>query len=56
MRLAAPETLEEYARDLYLALRKADELKIEKVRIFTPSGDGLAIAIRDRITRSAAKS
>ena len=56
VRLAAPQTLEEYARDLYLALRKADELKIETVRVFVPSGDGLAIAIRDRINRSAAKS
>ncbi len=55
VRLASPETLEDYARDLYLALRKADELKIETVRVVTPTGDGLAIAIRDRITRSAAK-
>ena len=55
VRLAAPQTLEEYARDLYLALRRADELKIETVRVFAPSGDGLAIAIRDRINRSAAK-
>lgn len=55
VRLAAPETLEEFARDLYLALRKADELKIETIRVFPPAGDGLAIAIRDRITRAAAK-
>jgi L-threonylcarbamoyladenylate synthase len=55
VRLAAPETLEEYARDLYLALRKADELEIKTVRIVAPTGEGLAIAIRDRITRSAAK-
>ena len=55
VRLASPETLEDYARDHYLALRKADELKIETVRVVPPTGDGLAIAIRDRITRSAAK-
>lgn len=55
IRLAAPENLEDYARELYLALRKADELGIETVRVVSPNGEGLAIAIRDRITRSAAK-
>jgi L-threonylcarbamoyladenylate synthase len=56
IRLASPVTLDDYARELYLALRKVDELKIEKVCVVLPKGDGLAIAIRDRITRSAAKS
>lgn len=55
IRLAAPENLEDYARELYLALRKADELGIKTVRVVAPNGEGLAIAIRDRITRSAAK-
>lgn len=55
VRLAAPENLEDYARELYLALRKADELGIKTVRVVAPNGEGLAIAIRDRITRSAAK-
>jgi L-threonylcarbamoyladenylate synthase len=54
VRLAAPKTLEDYARDLYIALRKADELEIKTVRVVAPTGEGLAIAIRDRITRSAA--
>lgn len=54
-RLAAPETLEDYARELYSALRKADELKLDTVRVIPPTGDGLATAIRDRITRSAYK-
>lgn len=55
IRLAAPENLEDYARELFLALRKADELGIKTVRVVSPNGEGLAIAIRDRITRSAAK-
>jgi L-threonylcarbamoyladenylate synthase len=55
IRLAAPETLEDYARELYFALRRADELGIKTVRVVAPNGEGLAIAIRDRITRSAAK-
>jgi L-threonylcarbamoyladenylate synthase len=54
-RLASPETLEDYARELYSAFRKADELKLDTVRVIPPTGDGLAIAIRDRITRSAHK-
>ena len=56
VRLASPVTLDDYARELYLALRKVDELDIEKVCVVLPTGDGLAIAIRDRITRSAAKT
>ena len=56
VRLAAPETLEEFARELYSALRKADELGLEKLSIFEPEGSGLGIAIRDRVTRAAAKS
>ena len=53
IRLASPETLENYARELYSALRKADEQKLDTVHVVVPAGDGLALAIRDRITRSA---
>lgn len=56
IRLSAPETLEDFARELYAALRKADELSLERLAIFEPEGSGLAIAIRDRVTRAAAKS
>lgn len=55
VRLASPETLEDFARDLYLALRNADVLKLKTVIVYTPNGEGLAIAIRDRVSRSAAK-
>ena len=55
IRLASPTSVEEYARILYSALRKADALGLETVRVVPPIGDGLAIAIRDRITRSAAE-
>jgi L-threonylcarbamoyladenylate synthase len=54
IRLAAPTTNDEYARSLYSALREADVLGLQVVRIFPPSGDGVAIAVRDRITRSGA--
>ncbi|MGV8883866.1 MAG: L-threonylcarbamoyladenylate synthase [Rhodoglobus sp.] len=56
IRLAAPTTHEEYARLLYAALREADARGLSVVRIIPPSGDGVAIAIRDRITRSSADS
>jgi L-threonylcarbamoyladenylate synthase len=55
IRLASPNDLEEYAGQLYSALRRADELKLETVHVIPPTGSGLAIAIRDRITRAADK-
>ncbi len=52
-RLAAPKNTDEFARDLYSALRKADELGLTEVVVEQPQGDGLAIAIRDRLKRAA---
>lgn len=54
IRLAAPNTLEEYARTLYAALRAADAQKLAEINVVMPEGNGLAVAIRDRITRAAA--
>jgi len=53
IRLAAPESVEEYARVLYSALREGDHQNLEVIYIDQPTGDGLAIAIRDRLSRSA---
>ncbi len=52
-RLAAPKTVEEFARFLYLALREGDHQNLDSIYIAQPTGDGLAIAIRDRLSRSA---
>ena len=52
-RLAAPKNADEFARDLYTALRKADELGLQEVVVEQPQGDGIAIAIRDRLSRAA---
>ena len=52
-RLAAPKNLDEFARDLYSALRKADELGLAEIVVEQPQGDGLAIAIRDRLGRAS---
>jgi L-threonylcarbamoyladenylate synthase len=52
-RLAAPNNTDEFARDLYTALRKADELGLQEVVVEQPQGDGIAIAIRDRLLRAS---
>jgi L-threonylcarbamoyladenylate synthase len=53
IRLAAPESVEEFARVLYSALRAGDHQNLDSIYIAQPAGDGLAIAIRDRLSRSA---
>ncbi len=53
VRLAAPKTHEEFARVLYSALRAADEQGLATVVVAQPEGDGIAIAIRDRLKRAA---
>jgi L-threonylcarbamoyladenylate synthase len=53
VRLAAPKTNEEFARVLYSALRAADEQGLETVVVEQPVGDGIAVAIRDRLNRAA---
>jgi L-threonylcarbamoyladenylate synthase len=53
IRLAAPTTHEEFARVLYSALRAADEKGLGTVVVSQPAGDGIAIAIRDRLKRAA---
>ncbi len=52
-RLAAPKNTDEFARDLYTALRKADELGLQEVVVEQPQGDGIAIAVRDRLLRAS---
>jgi L-threonylcarbamoyladenylate synthase len=53
VRLAAPKTNEEFARVLYSALRAADEQGLATVVVAQPVGDGIAVAIRDRLKRAA---
>jgi L-threonylcarbamoyladenylate synthase len=53
VRLAAPHTHEEFARVLYSALRAADQQKLNTVVVHQPQGDGIAIAIRDRLKRAS---
>jgi L-threonylcarbamoyladenylate synthase len=53
IRLAAPKNANEFARDLYTALRKADELGLNEVVIEQPLGNGIEVAIRDRLSRAS---
>jgi L-threonylcarbamoyladenylate synthase len=53
IRLAAPTTHDEFARVLYSALRAADEQGLNTVVVARPEGNGIAIAIRDRLMRAA---
>ena len=49
IRLASPRTIEEFARVIYAALRSADKEGLKTVVVQEPTGDGLALAIRDRL-------
>ena len=53
VRLAAPESHQDFARVLYSALRAADEQGLDTVVVEQPAGDGIAVAIRDRLMRAA---
>ena len=53
VRLAAPESHQDFARVLYAALRAADEQGLDTVVVEQPAGDGIAVAIRDRLMRAA---
>ena len=53
IRLAAPNSLEDFARLMYAALREADAQGLKSVVVTEPDGDGLALAIRDRLMRAS---
>lgn len=53
IRLASPKSVEDYARVLYEALRFGDAQGLSRIAVMQPSGDGLAVAIRDRLKRAS---
>jgi L-threonylcarbamoyladenylate synthase len=53
VRLASPENNEEFARILYSALREADSRGLSEIVVVQPIGNGITIAIRDRLARAA---
>lgn len=53
IRLSAPKSDGEFAQALYAALRRADADGLSEVVVHQPAGDGIAVAIRDRLARAA---
>ena len=53
VRLAAPKSVEEFAQVLYESMREGDHQNLATIYVEQPTGEGLAIAIRDRLSRSA---
>jgi L-threonylcarbamoyladenylate synthase len=53
IRLASPKNNKEFAHVLYQSLRAADEKGLCEVVVKQPVGNGIAIAIRDRLIRAA---
>jgi L-threonylcarbamoyladenylate synthase len=53
LRLASPKTNEEFARILYESFRSADIKGLRRVFVIPPTGDGIAVAINDRLAKSA---
>ena len=53
VRVAAPKTNEEYAQVLYQAFRLVDSMGLRRIFVIPPIGEGIAIAINDRLSKSA---
>ena len=52
-RLSSPKNVQEFAQVLYAALREGDNQNLEYIYVAQPLGGGLAVAIRDRLSRAA---
>lgn len=52
-RLAAPNTVEEFARVLYSTLRAADQRGYTDLVVVQPEGEGLALAVNDRLLKAS---
>ena len=55
IRLASPVDNQEFAKMLYEAFRLADLKGLSNIVVLPPEGKGFAIAIRDRLNKSAAR-
>jgi len=53
VRVAAPASIDEYARVLYAALREVDALALTRVVAVPPSPEGVGAAVVDRLKRAA---
>ena len=55
VRLASPKNNNEYAHELYNALRLADIKKIKTVQVIPPAEKGVGVAIINRLIKAAYK-
>jgi L-threonylcarbamoyladenylate synthase len=53
VRLASPKTIEEFAQILYSTFRRADRANLPALIVVAPSGQGLAVAIEDRLSKAS---
>jgi L-threonylcarbamoyladenylate synthase len=52
-RISAPTNVDEFARNIYAGMRRADELGFTELVIEIPEGQGIEIALLDRLTKAA---
>jgi L-threonylcarbamoyladenylate synthase len=52
-RIASPENDDQFARILYSSLQKADTLKLARIIVIQPQNEGIAFAIRERLSKAA---
>jgi L-threonylcarbamoyladenylate synthase len=53
VRLASPKTIEDFARILYSTFRAADQSGLVSMVVSQPKGEGLSVAIRERLVKAA---
>jgi L-threonylcarbamoyladenylate synthase len=53
VRLASPKTTEDFARILYSTFRAADQSGLVSMVVSEPKGEGLSVAIRERLIKAA---
>ena len=55
VRLSAPKNIEEFAQEMYEALRGGDRKNLATIKVIVPKGEGLVDAIKDRLHKSSSK-
>ena len=53
IRLSSPSDSNEFAKSLYRSLKLGDKMKLQRIYIELPIGNGIEVAIRDRLLRAA---
>jgi len=52
-RISSPANVDEFARNIYASMRKADELGFTELVIEVPEGQGIEIALQDRLSKAS---